>query len=107
MDASKICGRKLAHYYQQQIGVLQWAVELGRVNICAEVSMLESYTEAPKVGHFNTMRHKFVYLQHNPRSKFIFDDGYPEIEATHEEYWSTMRRFCYQLLIIQLKVDWL
>jgi hypothetical protein len=30
----------------------------------------------------------FALLQHHPRSKLIFDDGYPEIEATHDKDWS-------------------
>ena len=29
-----------ANYYQQQIGVLRWMVELGRIDIATEVSML-------------------------------------------------------------------
>jgi hypothetical protein len=85
MDASELCGSKLEHYYQQQIGVLRWEVELGLVNICAEV--LASYTSAPRVGHFNAILHIFAFLQHHPRSKLVFDDGYPEIEATHKD-WS-------------------
>jgi hypothetical protein len=34
------CDDELANYYQQQIGMLRWAVELGRINICTEVSMM-------------------------------------------------------------------
>jgi hypothetical protein len=80
----------LAHYYQQQIGVLRWAAELGRINKCTEVSMLALYTAAPRIGHFNAMLHIFAFLHHHPRSKLIFDDGYPEIEATQDEDWSEL-----------------
>ena len=88
MDASELCGEELAHYYQQQIGVLRWAVELGRINICTEVSMLASYTAAPRIGHFNAMLHIFAFLHHHPRSKLVLDDGYPVIEDTQDEDWS-------------------
>ena len=30
-------------YYQSLIGILQWVVELGRVNICLEVSMMSAH----------------------------------------------------------------
>jgi hypothetical protein len=88
MDALELCGSKLAHYYYHQIGVLQWSVELGRVENCAEVSLLASYTAAPRVVHFNEILHIFEFLQHHPRSKMVFDDGYSEIEATHDEDWN-------------------
>jgi hypothetical protein len=88
IDASELCRSKLAHYYQQQIGVLRWTVELGRVNINEEVSMLASYTAAPRVGHFNAMLHILTFLEHHPRSKLVFDDEYPESEAAHDEDWS-------------------
>jgi hypothetical protein len=88
MDASELCGDELAHYYQQQIGVLRWAVELGRTNICTEVSMLALYTAAPRIGHFNAMLHISTFLHHHPRSKFVFDNGNLEIEATQDEDWS-------------------
>jgi hypothetical protein len=64
------------------------AVELGRINICTEVSMLALYAAAPGIGHFNAMLHIFACLHHHPRNKLVFDDGYPEIEATQDEDWS-------------------
>jgi hypothetical protein len=90
MDALELCASKLVYYYQQKIGVLHWAVELGRMNICAEVSMLASYTAAARAERINAMLHIFAFLQHHPRSKEIFDNGYPVIEATHDEDWSEL-----------------
>ena len=37
-----------ASYYQSLIGVLRWIVELGRVDICCEVSMLSSCLALPR-----------------------------------------------------------
>lgn len=67
MDASDYCDDEFGNYYQQQIGVLRWAVELGRINICCEVSMLAAYTVAPRRGHFEAMLHIFSFLLHHPR----------------------------------------
>ena len=40
MDSSAEMGPILLNYYQTQIGVLIWMVELGRINIITDVSML-------------------------------------------------------------------
>ena len=34
-------------YYQELIGILRWAVELGRIDITMEVSMLSSHLALP------------------------------------------------------------
>jgi hypothetical protein len=50
--------------------------------------MLVSYTEAPRIGHFNPKLHIFVFLHHHPRSRLVFNDGYPIIETTPDEDWN-------------------
>ena len=40
-----------ASYFQSLIGVLRWIVELGRVDICCELSMLSSHLALPREGH--------------------------------------------------------
>ena len=62
-----------ASYYQQQIGVLRWLVELGRVDICTEVSMLAAFSASPRQGHLAAVLHLYGYLKKNPRSKLVFD----------------------------------
>ena len=60
MDTSKELGMKETSFYQSQIGVLRWMVELGRVDIITEVSMLASHLAAPREGHLEA-----VYLTNN------------------------------------------
>jgi hypothetical protein len=88
MDATELCNEAMAQYYQQQIGVLRWAVEIGRINICAEVSMLASYTTAPRLGHFHAMLHIFAFLDHHPRCRLVFDDSYVEFPPAATPDWS-------------------
>jgi hypothetical protein len=52
LDVTEYCNDEECSYFQQQIGVLRLAVELGRIDIAVEVSMMASYTAAPRVGHF-------------------------------------------------------
>eukprot|EP00978_Attheya_sp_CCMP212_P021833 scaffold64169_cov51-Attheya_sp.AAC.3 len=48
LDISEELGSEEASYYQSQIGILHWMVELGRVDIITEVSMLASQMAMPR-----------------------------------------------------------
>ena len=74
-----------ASYYQQQIGVLRWMVELGRIDICTEVSMLAAYSASPRQGHLAAVIHLYGYLKKNPRSKMVFDPS-PMQHDAHAVY---------------------
>jgi hypothetical protein len=39
LDVSPVLDAERANYFQSQIGVLRWAVEIGRIDIMCEVSM--------------------------------------------------------------------
>jgi hypothetical protein len=49
-----------ANFYQLQIGILQWCVELVRVAIITEVSMLSTYLCIPCEGHQEVVFHVFA-----------------------------------------------
>ena len=51
LDTTKELDEDLAAYYQSQIGILHWVVELGRIGIAIEVSLLASHLELPIKGH--------------------------------------------------------
>ena len=51
-----------ANYYQSQIRVLQWIVEIGRIDIITEVSMLASQMAMPWEGHLAALYQIFAYL---------------------------------------------
>jgi hypothetical protein len=59
-----------ANLYQSHIGILRWCVELGRIDIITEVSMLSTYLCLPREGHLKAVFHVFVYLgiHHNVRA---------------------------------------
>ena len=78
--SSELEGSELA-YYQSLIGVLRWAVELGRVDICLEVSMMSSHLALPREGHLEEVFHIFAYLKRNHNAEMIFDPSDPEVDA--------------------------
>ena len=80
-----------AAYYQSLIGVLRWIVEIGRVDICVEVSMLSSCLAMPREGHLEQVFHIFAYLKGKHNTEMIFDPSLPEIDESlfPKEDWSS------------------
>ena len=67
-------------YFQELIGVLRWAVEIGRVDILLEVSLLSSHLALPREGHLEQALHIFAYLKQHPKRKLGFDPSHPNID---------------------------
>ena len=57
LDATPELKPEQASYYQSLIGVLRWAVELGRVDIIVETGKLSRYCVAPRLGHLDAVLH--------------------------------------------------
>ena len=66
--------------YQELIGMLRWSVEIGRVDILTELSMLSSYQAAPRQGHLEQIYHIFAYLKKKPKLTLYFDPQEPDID---------------------------
>ena len=55
LDTTPELSSDKANYYQSQIGILRWMVELERVDIITEVSLLASQLANPREGHLETV----------------------------------------------------
>ncbi len=66
-------GEADALYYHKLVGILQWIVELGQVNINVEVSMMSSHLALPREGHLKELYHIFAYLKNRPNAEMVFD----------------------------------
>ena len=60
IDVTPELGPEDAAYYHSLIGVLRWIVELGRVDINIEASMLSSHLVMPREGHLEELYHVFA-----------------------------------------------
>jgi hypothetical protein len=80
VDMSEELGDDEASFFQSQIGVLRWMVEIGQVDIITEVLMLASCVAAPRKGHLDTVFHLFAYLEKKHNSRLVFDPIYPDID---------------------------
>ena len=57
-------------------------VELGRVDICLEVSMMSSHMALPRVGHIEQLFNIFAYLSKYHNTEMVFDPTYPVIDES-------------------------
>jgi hypothetical protein len=65
--------------FQELIGQLRWAVEIDRVDILLETSLLSSYLAMPWIGHLEQAFRIFGYLKAHPKRKLAFDPAHPAI----------------------------
>ena len=64
---------KDAAYYQSLIGMLRWMVELSRVDIYCEVSMMSSSLVLSRSGHLKQLYRIFLYLRKHHNREIVFD----------------------------------
>ena len=83
-------GEDDAAYYHSLIGVLRWIVELGRVDINTEVSMLSSHLALPQSGHLDAVFHILSYLKKKHNSVMVYDTTEVDFDraAFPKEDWS-------------------
>jgi hypothetical protein len=79
LDESPELDPTRANFYQSQIGILRWCVELGRIDIITELSMLSTYLCFPREGHLDAVFHVFVYLGLYHNARVVFDPTYPDV----------------------------
>lgn len=80
LDSTPKCDAEHALRYCQIIGILRWAIELGRFDILLEVSLLLSQYQAnPRVGHLEALYLIISYLHNNPTKRILFDPNLPSI----------------------------
>ena len=85
-DDSPVLDAKLANYYQSQVGVLQWILELGRVDVIVEVSTLASQMAMPREAHLDALFHVYAYLKARHNARMVFDPTYPELKGTFQTH---------------------
>ena len=69
-----------AYYFKSIIGVMCWMVEIGRIYIATEVSLLSSRLTYPLEGHIGAALCVMSYLKQKYNSLLVFDPTYPKID---------------------------
>ena len=68
-------------WYFQLVGILRWAIELGRIDIFYETSLMPQYQDNPWIGHLEVLYHIFAYLNINMKmASIIYDTMGPNVD---------------------------
>ena len=65
--------------------MLRWIVELGRVDICLEVSMISSHLAMPREGHLQYVFQIFAHLKKYHNTELVYDPSDPVIDESSFE----------------------
>ena len=81
LDSSPELDESDGAYYQSLIGIIRWMVDLVRIDICCEVSMMSSHLVLPREGHLAPVFCIFAYFQKHHISALAFDPSYPDVNT--------------------------
>jgi len=75
-------------------------VELGRVDICIEVSMMSSHLAMPRAGHLKEVLHIFAYLKKHHNSEMVFDPTPVQFDRSlfERQDWSFSQYGCEEMV---------
>ena len=60
-EISPECDKEYSRMYISLVGILRWIIELGRIDIVRETSMMTSYSTMPRQGHSGQVIHMFSF----------------------------------------------
>ena len=83
LDASPELGIEGIQFYQELIGMLCWATELGRTDILLETSLLSQYQASPRQGHLEQALHIFAYMDKKPKTSLYMDPLLPNVDYSN------------------------
>ena len=102
MDVTEELNDDDVTYFQELIGVLRWATEIGRVDILLEVSLLSQYQANPREGHLEQLLHIFAFLKAHPKLTLYLSPELPNLDygdfRTNKEDFAEIYRDAEELL---------
>ena len=73
LDVTTFCSEDEHQLYHQAVGILRWMIEIGRIDITVEVSLLSRYLSNPRTGHLVQLLHVFSFLKSNECMDLCYD----------------------------------
>ena len=80
LDTSTLFDPEEASYFQSIIGLMRWMIEIGRVDIATEVSIISLFLAMPHGGHLEAAINIMGYLKLHHNSQLFLDPTYPVID---------------------------
>jgi hypothetical protein len=77
--------------FQELIGIVRWATEIGRVDVLHEVSILSQYQASPREGHLQQLLRIFTFWKRSHKITLYFDPRMPrtdfsEFTTNHHDF---------------------
>jgi len=85
LDVTKELDADRSSRFRQMIGILRWAIELGRIDIYTETALLSQHSAMPREGHLETAYHIFSYLKKRPKLTMAFDPDAEGLEHSPQD----------------------
>ena len=73
MDDTDILNDDDTQLYQSYVGILRWAVELGRIDLAHAAGVMARFSAAPRHGHMYHVLRMLAYCKKHIESKIVFD----------------------------------
>lgn len=83
LDGTPELDKKDTQFFQELIGMLRWATEIGRVDVLHETSILSQYQAGPREGHLEQALHIFGYLKRKPKLTIYLNPQLPNIDYSN------------------------
>ena len=80
MDVTDECSNSQIQLFHHLLGILQWTIELGRIDIAYEISVLSHYLSQPRNGPLVQELHIFKYLDQHKNNNLSFEPVYHNVE---------------------------
>ena len=81
LDTSEFLGPDEIQIYQSLIGMIQWAVSIGRFDIQCAVMTMSSFQAMPRKGHLDRLKIICGYLHSQKHFKIRFRTGVPDYSS--------------------------
>ena len=94
LDTSTLCDPEEASCFQSIFGVMRWMIEIGRVDITIEVSLILSFLAIPRVGHLKVVINIIGYLRLHHNSRLFLDLTYPVLDHSSFNDGAAWAEFC-------------
>jgi len=73
LDNSEFLNDEYVEVYQSYMGILRWAVELGRIDLAQAASLMARFQAAPRTDHLTKVLGIFAYIKKHLQSRIVFD----------------------------------
>ena len=79
-DAMLGHGDKYSSYYPLLVVIISWIVNMGRIGITYETSIMSHFVAVPRRGQLQKLFHMLNYLKLHPYYRIVMDPTYPDID---------------------------